>query len=95
MPKCCVTCWAAEICRYYDRLSNYERPEHCPLVEVPEPHGRLVDADKLVDAIADAIPSAITDSYDFGVCDGIGKMQIALEDAPTVIEAEEEEHDGG
>lgn len=27
---------------------NYEtRPKECPLVEVKEPHGRLIDADKL------------------------------------------------
>ena len=36
MPKCCVGCWAAEICRHYDRFSNYERPEYCPLVEVAD-----------------------------------------------------------
>ena len=25
-----------------------KRSEHCPLIEVPEPHGRLIDADALI-----------------------------------------------
>lgn len=29
-------------------VEKYERMEDCPLVEVPEPHGRLIDADKLL-----------------------------------------------
>ena len=26
-----------------------KRSEHCPLIEVPEPHGRMIDADALVE----------------------------------------------
>ena len=76
MPTCCVACWAAEICRHYDRFSNYERPEHCPLVEVPEPHGDLIDRDLLCDDL-------------YGID---GYTEKAIDDAPTVIEAEEQEH---
>lgn len=31
--------------RYY--CPDNERSEYCPLVEIPTPHGRLIDADKL------------------------------------------------
>lgn len=89
MPKCCVACWAAEICRYYDRFSNYERPEHCPLVEVPEPHGRLIDADKYLNKV----------KYEAeGMSDDYGDVFINCTDwvlgkEPTVIETEEQEHE--
>lgn len=89
MPKCCITCWAAEICRYYDRFSNCERPEHCPLVEVPEPHGRLIDADRLIKAMEERHKRLKDD-------DSIWEMSVVdtfLDDAPTVIEAEEQAHD--
>ena len=32
------------------RKANQDRPDNCPLVPVP-PHGRLIDADALMDAI--------------------------------------------
>lgn len=35
-----------------DIMSN-RRPEWCPLIEVPTPHGRLMDADELYGAIVD------------------------------------------
>jgi len=31
------------------------RPEWCPLVELPEKHGRLIDADKLIDYCNDML----------------------------------------
>jgi hypothetical protein len=48
------------------------RPDWCPLVEVKEPHGRLIDADR---ATAESIK-------------GTGKRLLAIDLAPTVIEAE-------
>jgi hypothetical protein len=54
------------------------RPDWCPLVEIPEPHGRLIDADR---ATAESIK-------------GTGKRLLAIDTAPTVIEAEgSENHD--
>lgn len=57
MPISCANCPL----RCYDRddqkfcgatgnAIRYElsRPENCPLIEVPEPHGRLIDADALI-----------------------------------------------
>ena len=37
--------WAVKNDKDYAKLST--RPDWCPLVEVPEPHGRLIDADAL------------------------------------------------
>ena len=57
----------------------------CPLVEVPEPHGRLIDADEL------KTKHHWTDDY-------YETEYVEMEDidnAPTVIEAEEQEHDCG
>ena len=28
---------------------TYSRPDYCPLVEIPEKHGRLIDADELAE----------------------------------------------
>lgn len=59
-----------------------EVPEYilagCPLIEIPTPHGRLIDADKLKVAVLEAM------------CRGIDVSITQLIDkAPTVIEAEE------
>lgn len=56
MPFTCLTCnfhkcagGVGDFCsltkRRQFRFKN--RPKDCPLVEVPEPHGRLIDADAL------------------------------------------------
>ena len=54
-----------------------ERPDWCPLVEVPTPHGRLIDAD----ALDYKLDSSDRDIYVRGVLE---------EEAPTIIEAEGE-----
>ena len=66
------------------------RPQNCPLVEIPEPHGRLIDADKLLSDeqyekyMRDILIEGETgDLY-------IRPQDVAdlLFDAPAVIEAE-------
>ena len=57
----------------------------CPLVEVPTPHGRLIDADKVLSEIreiikADAERGKITFAVD---------IFRPINNAPTVIDAEE------
>lgn len=54
------------------------RRKDCPLVEVPEPHGRLIDADALIDKILGMY--AFDNSFRF--C-----MKGILLSAPTVIPA--------
>lgn len=54
-------------------------PDWCPLVEIPTPHGRLIDADELKTA--------------FPRCDNsmdikIASVRVTINHAPTIIEAE-------
>ena len=55
---------------------NISRPDWCPLVEIPTPHGRLIDADKLANETFYGATSAPYITYRKFV------------NAPTVIEAE-------
>ena len=70
-------------------------PDWCPLVEVPEPHGRLVDADKLIMHLADyqLQESPVWGSNEYGNADkyeAITDCIDAVESACAVIEAEGE-----
>lgn len=60
-----------------DNVENWSRPEWCPLVEVPEPHGRLIDVN---DAKSRMIPLS------FSVQKWIGEVELS--NCKTVIEAE-------
>ena len=53
-----------------------QRPKDCPLIEIPTPHGRLIDADELANKTFYSVTSAPYITYKKFV------------DAPTVIEAE-------
>lgn len=62
------------------------KPVNCPLIEVPTPHGRLGDLDRLYKQIkAECNPYG---KPTIGFEDGKKVMKI-IADAPTVIEAEE------
>ena len=82
MPKTCrecAYCWAGlKSCDAKYGLPvgdrwDLERASFCPLTEVPEPHGRLIDADVLIEAIRTDI---------------MGGLNYAsfIEEAPTIIE---------
>lgn len=77
-------CTAAhETIDYMDERTK--RLDKCPLVEVPTPHGRLIDAD-------DAHIDADERGFDFWACDAdIDSAQEFLKAQPTIIEAEEEQ----
>ena len=56
MPMNCAECPIADIGAEFYYCEKIElkaetRPCDCPLVEVPTPHGRLIDADALHDAM--------------------------------------------
>ena len=91
MPHCCVVCPFKEM--YHDGLlckaTNpykyipkflHKRYEKCPLVEVSTPHGRLIDADRLL-AI---IKSAAGDQISVPLAAVLG----SIEHAPIVVEKE-------
>ena len=56
------------------------RPSECPLVDVPEPHGRLIDASEAYDKIAEQEGGNYVDM------DAVG---MGLDETPTVIPASE------
>ena len=83
MPKSCFACdfYSGNECYLYSygipARYNYNpdtKPEWCELVEVPTPHGRLIDKDELV--------------HKLGVSDEDIYVRDYLEDAPIVIEEE-------
>ena len=93
MPKSCDSC---DLIQFDDEgleahcpLSPYYRwcgtppdyrPEGCPLVEVPTPHGRLIDADALMECRLE--PNHYEELKDGYIPD------YDLDSAPTIIEAE-------
>lgn len=80
MPTSCDDCFLPLRYCPYAMKPNGE----CPLVPVP-PHGRLIDADALrVDHFAPSSTSNMPNYYH------VSKAQI--DRAPTIIEAEGEEH---
>lgn len=89
MPKKCYGCFEeyhpvnllSGTCKLTGESTDgfaYKRREDCPLIEVPEPHGRLIDADKLY--------AAVQSNESEGVF-----VRFLLRHSPTVIEGEVEE----
>lgn len=73
--------------RLYDNRAECEFQEHVytdlEIEEVPEPHGRLIDENEIL-------------KYQCMAADYSTEMFVSvddIEDAPTVIEAEEQEHE--
>ena len=64
--------------------------DDCPLVEIP-PHGRLIDADKFMKPFCDLLEKDehSLDYYSLGYS-GLNAM---INDSPTVVESEEQEHE--
>jgi hypothetical protein len=79
-------------CLFFNKVEDYvqrfsldgEHDLNCPLVEVPTPHGRLIDVDALNQKIIEAVNSGKPDEK-FTARDVI---QI-IENAHIIIEAEE------
>ena len=86
MPKNCDECPLNSTCVYSLYMPLYhteKRHSDCPLIEVPEPHGRLIDADALPWYLAnEPIKYASYEDWE-RLCD-------AIKTAPTVIPASEE-----
>lgn len=80
LPKVAPWCWIEDkACDYY-KTNN--RPDWCPIIcQLPEGHGRLVDADKLADDMK-------ARKAFFG---RMSDPQCLVEDAPTIVPAERSE----
>lgn len=66
--------------RYY--CPDNERSEYCPLVEIPTPHGRLIDIKSVEDG------KFVTVSNDYQRWWN-GALESVIDNAPTVIEGSE------
>lgn len=68
------------------------RPDWCPLVEVPTPHGRLIDADALHDAMYHRAFETDGDTmWQSGCWVRYRAIEQIHESQPTIIEAERNE----
>lgn len=68
-------------------IDNTKREEHCPLIEVPTPHGRLIDADDFdsrIRAAGGLADEELTDDFK----DGVLSVLTLMKTQNTVIEAE-------
>ena len=86
MPKNCVVCKNYYYCELWSKLTVNkrckERHPDCPIVEVKEPHGDLVDRGWVRDSINH---SCWIEHNDYLEAIGI------IDDAPTIIEPEGDE----
>lgn len=77
-------CHALQRTKYGQDLKDGKLMD-CPLVELPTSHGRLIDADKIV---ADTLDKHLSNHT---ADRGVYELCHAVNTAPTVIEAEDEE----
>ena len=100
---CCLYSHIDNVCQYDNTDMNYDdnRPPWCPLVELPEKHGRLIDGDGLAVTLETAMMAMKTMAQALGVeNDPEIKMEKkayydiwnGVMDMPTVIEAEGSEY---
>ena len=87
MPKRCYDCYLETVaeCDLWSEIDEMvTRHPHCPLVDIPTPHGRLIDEDDLVNRI---LPDPVAE---MGCPDPEGAEQFCmwLDMAETVIEEE-------
>ena len=89
MPSNCAHCICAnDDTRYCAAAHEYipmlGKPDFCPLVALPDKHGRLVDADALIrDHFSPEHRIALSEANK-------AWMRKIINDAPTIVEAEDE-----
>lgn len=84
-------CWVNKesIASDYKPIHFDGRPKWCPLVELPEHHGDLIDRDALsLRGKLKSIEEGEIQIYGGASWRFAGKCIAAIEDAPTIIEAE-------
>lgn len=99
MPKDCSVCPCFQYDMFDDDIDGYckaletkimnrsKRHPDCPLVELPEKHGRLVDADKLADLLSKEKEKVVGEGNLF-LCFAVGFAWGFIIKEPTVVEAE-------
>jgi hypothetical protein len=87
--ECLFSCYDVSVCApaeciiLGERSARHCRPKICPLVEIPTPHGRLIDADALENRVAEW-----RDCLKFRDAQILCTVIDMIHKAPTVIEAE-------
>ena len=74
-------CMAVEGHRTVGAPYGMPRPDWCPLIEIPTPHGRLVD----IKSVEDRKFTTVDNEYERW---WNGALDSVVDNAPTVIEAE-------
>ena len=94
MPKNCQECdlyiegaCYAKGCRDYRSIMDTAKPDDCPLVELP-PHGRLIDVDEPMTKISTMMQEPDYQHEGENWMVGLIMARDAIDEAPTVIEAE-------
>lgn len=103
MPDCCYRCPACSYLSWWCDAMNKSlvhaisdetrRAEWCPIKELP-PHGRLIDADALMQMCGMAADCYDCQNGEHGWCkrsQDAANICKAIEDAPTIIPADKEE----
>ena len=103
MPKSCVSCSfqgfggrmneriLCMLTGTNDYINQQSKFADCPLVEVPTPHGRLIDADALLESIKEArkkdpeIEDVYIDDY-FTVAEWVVSAQTIIESEVITVE---------
>lgn len=68
-------CRADDCFAPFDVENPEERSEHCPLIEIPTPHGRLIDADAFLKWLKEFHPNDVA-------------IMSGIKNARTIVEAE-------
>lgn len=92
MPRCCNSCHTSMFCLAHKEVIPLNkwissRPNWCPLVKLPEGHGRLVDADAFKKSIYRYFDSFRGTEFN-DLVKGILFSTHILDNAPTVVPAE-------
>lgn len=84
MPDSCYHCKIAESCGHY--IANYTDRRHpdCPLIALPEHHGRLVDADALRDRLQSLADDGWNKSTTTSWAEAFSECADMVDEAPTI-----------
>lgn len=73
-------------------LAFHGIPKWCPIIEIPTPHGRLIDESWLKERMIETLEALkkhpIMDKQEAHLIAAFDTLRVMIEDAPTIIEAE-------
>lgn len=94
VPRCCDGCkycsgdfdgyWCDRLHKWLDIPIRSKKDKECPIVEIPTPHGKLVDADALIEDLQGLRVLFPNNGMDY-----FGGVISVIQNAPSIIEKEE------